>query len=100
MKKPDNSSGQEEFIIPVRWSVYSTVVVKGAKSLEDAKRLVEKNMADIPLSRNPEYIDDSYGIDIEDDEDLEMAQDWSARGVLMEIDPEDPDKDPEYTVID
>lgn len=76
----------KRFIIPVEWTVYSTVVVEGVNSLQEAKKLVEENMADIPLSRNPEYVDDSYHIAAEDDNELEIAQNYHTRGVLMSKD--------------
>lgn len=76
---------RDEYIIPVEWSVYSTVVVKGAKSLAHAKKIVEDNLDDIPLPTECEYIDDSYHIQADTDEDLEMAQDYRTRGVLLDI---------------
>lgn len=87
----------KRFIIPVEWTVYSTVVVEGADSLQEAKKLVEKNMADIPLARNPEYVEDSYRIAAEDDDELEIAQDYHTCGVLMS---KDDNSLIDYTVLD
>ena len=86
----------KKYIIPVEWTVYSTVVVKGAETLEEARQLVEANIADIPLSRNPNYVDESYKISADCDEDLEAAQGWQTRGVLMTKDNDKID----YQVID
>lgn len=75
----------KDFIIPVTWEVYSNVVVRGAKDLAEARKLVEDNLDDIPLAAEPEYIDGSYRIDADTDEDLEDAQGNTALGVIMEI---------------
>lgn len=87
----------KRFIIPVEWTVYSTVVVEGVDSLQEAKNLVEDNMCDIPLSRNPDYVDDSYRIAAEDDDELEIAQDYHTCGVLMS---KDDNGLIDYTVLD
>lgn len=88
---------EKEFIIPISYEVYSTVIVKGAKSLEEARNLVDENLDMIPLPRNPEYIDGSYKIDADSEEDLANAQDYKTRGVLMNVEDKDNIK---YDVID
>ncbi|MCR5690750.1 MAG: hypothetical protein K6G62_00825 [Eubacterium sp.] len=55
----------KQFIIPVEWSVYSTVKVTGVSSVEEAIALVEKHLDDLPLCKDPEYIDGTYHIDKE-----------------------------------
>ena len=79
-------SKEKEFIIPVEWSMYSTVVVRGVETLEEALAVVEEHINDIPLpsSENAEYIDDSYKIT--EDCNLEDAQAYHTRGVLLERD--------------
>lgn len=80
-----NLEPDKEFIIPVEWSVYSTVVVKGASSLKEARMIVENNLNDIPLPNNAEYVEESYHIQADSDEDLEIAQDYHTRGVLLDF---------------
>lgn len=73
----------KKFIVPVEWTVRSTVVVEGADSLEEAIQLVENNKHDIPLAQKPYYVENSYCI-IDDDEDLiEDMQDYYCHGILM-----------------
>ncbi len=73
------------YIIPVEWSVYSTVVVKGVNNLQEALDAVKTNMDDIPLSHHPEYIESSYTVPEEDADNLITAQDYQSRGVLLEM---------------
>lgn len=87
----------KRFTIPVEWTVRSTVVVEGVESLQEAKKLVEDNMWDIPLASNPEYVEDSYCIAAEDDDELEIAQDYHTCGVLMS---KDDNGLIDYTVLD
>lgn len=74
-----------EYVIPVSWSVFSTVVVKGAKSLQEAIELVEKYSDDIPLPHETQYINASFEVDVETDEDAEYAQDCGVRGTMLDI---------------
>lgn len=74
---------EKEYIIPIAYEVYSTVIVSGVNSLSEARSLVEKHLNEIPLPREPVYIDGSYKIDADTDEDLEIAQSYQTKGVLM-----------------
>jgi hypothetical protein len=49
----------ETFKIPVEWSVYATVEIE-AESLEEAIRIFDETIDDIPLPTDPNYIDDSF----------------------------------------
>lgn len=51
-----------EYIIPVEWSMYSTVKVKNAENLQQALDYLQNHIDDIPLGKG-EYIDSSYKID-------------------------------------
>lgn len=55
----------KEFIIPVEWSVYSTVKVTGVSSIEEAINLIEEHSDDLPLCQDPEYIDGTYQVNRE-----------------------------------
>lgn len=74
-----------KYIIPITYAVCSTVVVEGANSLTEARDIVEKHLDEIPLpaEENCNYVDDSYRIDADTDEDLETAQNYNTRGVLL-----------------
>lgn len=73
-----NESGR--YIIPVSWAVYSTITVE-ADSLGDAVDIAKEKMDDIPLCTDGvEYVDGSYSIDIETDEDAENAQSYMTLG--------------------
>ncbi len=61
------------YLIPVSWSVYSTIRVK-ADNLEMAVKLAKAHMDEIPLCSDSEYIDGSYKIDVEDNDDALNAQ--------------------------
>lgn len=63
------------FIIPVSWEVYSTVTVEAA-TLEEAKRKFDKQIDDIPLCVETEYVEGSYRCTAESMEELEIAQEY------------------------
>lgn len=84
-----------EYIIPVSWSVCSTVIVKGAKNLQNAISITQEHIDDIPLPNNTEYIDGSFEINIETDEEAEAYQDYPMRGVMLNVS----GKKPEYYVL-
>ena len=86
-----------EYIVPVEWTVCSTVTVRGAKNLEDAIDRVRKNISDIPLSRNPDYIDESYTVSDHDNDGLIDAQNVIGRGVVMTL---NGDRSAEYEIND
>ena len=74
--KPEKEDGT--FIIPVSWSVYSTVSVKAA-NLQEALMKAEEKLDDLPLPSSvdeSEYIDGSYQINVNDAEEAEVAQDY------------------------
>ena len=84
-----------EYIIPVEWSVCSSVVVKGAKNLQNAVELARKYADDIPLPNNAEYIDGSFAINVDSDEEAEAYQDYPMRGAMLDVRSEKP----EYYVL-
>ena len=53
------------YTIPVQWSVYSTITVT-ADNLKDAIANAADKINDLPTSTENEYIDGSYGINIDD----------------------------------
>ena len=79
-KKLENYISPEgRYIIPVTYEMYSTVEVTGVKNLKEAIELAEKNIDDIPLGQG-EYLDGSYKISINDDEEAIVAQDYAHIG--------------------
>lgn len=82
MKLRDYVSDTGEYIIPVSWEVYSTIKVK-ADNLEDAVRIAEEQIDEIPLCSETEYIDDSYKIEIETDDEAIAAQDYVPIGSVV-----------------
>ena len=73
----------DEFIIPVKWQVISTVTVRNVKNAAEALRLVLDNIEEIPISPNPDYKDGSYEVDIDCKNDLYDAQDYKAGDVVI-----------------
>ena len=62
--------------IPVQWSVYSTIRVE-ADNLQEALDKAREKIDDIPITPTEcEYIDDSYIIAVESDEDAINAQNY------------------------
>lgn len=84
-----------EYIIPIWWSMCSSVVVKGAKNLHDAVELVRKYADDIPLPQESDYIDGSFTLSIENDEEAEAYQDYAIRGIELDVS----DKEPKYCML-
>lgn len=70
------------WIIPVEWSVYSTVQVKAA-TLEEAIKKFDKQIDDIPLSTKWEYMDGSFNCCDHSMEYLEMAQSFMPIGDIV-----------------
>lgn len=68
-----------EYLIPVSWSVYSTVKVK-ADNLLDAIERFNKLIDTVPLCSNTVYVDGSYRVDAENAEDYIMTQNWQTIG--------------------
>lgn len=67
---------ENSYIIPVQWSVYSTIRVEAA-NLQEALDKAREKLTEIPITPNDcEYIDDSYLILADDDDDLIRAQDY------------------------
>ena len=75
MDARDYVSENGDYIIPVSWEVYSTIRVTGAKNLEEAMEFAKAKIDDIPLGHG-EYIDGSYKIEIENDDEAISAQDY------------------------
>ena len=65
----------KEFKVSVSYQVYGTVTVE-AENLEDLKGKLQDSdfVADMPLPDEPNYVDDSYEVDIEITEDLNKKQ--------------------------
>ena len=49
------------FKIPVTYEIYGTVDIS-ANTLEEAIEYANKNIDDLPLADDPNYVDDSYEI--------------------------------------
>lgn len=58
-KNPSDNDELKIFILPVEWTVTSTVAIT-AKNIEEALNIFSENAADIPLDSNTEYLTDSY----------------------------------------
>ena len=85
MKTEEFINEDEEYIIPVSWEVYSTIKVKGAKNLQDAIEYAENHIDDIPIGTG-EYIDGSYKIEINDDDEAINAQNFEdIGGVVVDV---------------
>jgi hypothetical protein len=72
-----------EYIIPVSWSVYSTITVKGVKNLDEAVKLAKEKANELPLSTETEYIDDSYKVNVDTEEDAIVAQYYAPIGNVV-----------------
>lgn len=72
-KLKDIKSDDGKFIIPVMWQVYSTIRVE-ADNLQEALIRAQEHIDSVPLGSNPEYVDGSYEINIQDAEDAINAQ--------------------------
>lgn len=79
MKLKDYISDDNTYIIPVKWEAYSTVKIYGCNNLEEAIKVAEKYQDDFP-AEDGEYIDGSYMIDIQSDEDAINAQEYYHNG--------------------
>lgn len=78
-------SNEKSFLIPVSWTVYSTIRVE-ADSLEDALEIALKKCDRIPISSECEYVDDSYVIESDIDM-LKCAQDSAdVSGIVIKKD--------------
>ena len=71
------------YLIPVQWSVYSTIRVE-ADNLQEALDLARAKLSEIPITPNDcEYIDDSYVIVADSDEDIINAQSYRDISSIM-----------------
>lgn len=68
-------SNEKSFLIPVSWTVYSTIRVE-ADSLEEALDTALRKCDRIPISSECEYVDASYVIE-NDIDMLKAAQDYA-----------------------
>lgn len=85
-KLENYKSDNGEYIIPVDWSVFSNVIVTGVNNLEEALTVVKEHLADIPLAVSTTFMDDSYKISAESEEELIDAQGYHKEGVLLDVD--------------
>lgn len=76
-----------DVIIPVEWSVYSTIVVKNAKNIKDAREILERHIDEIPLPTETEYVEDTFHISADTEEDLENAQSYYTIGYCIKENP-------------
>lgn len=77
-----------EYLIPVEWSVYSTIKVKGKDihNLKDALDAAEKVIDELPISTENEYIDGSYKLSVDCDEDAINAQMYrTVSGIVVDV---------------
>ena len=77
-----------EYLIPVEWSVYSTIKVKGKDihNLKDALDAAEKAIDELPISAENEYIDGSYKLSVDCDEDAINAQMYrTVSGIVVDV---------------
>lgn len=66
-----------KYIIPVSWEVYATVTITGVANLEEAYQVAQDYIDDLPLATEPDYIDGSFKIDIQNDQELLDAQNYA-----------------------
>lgn len=76
MSTGDYVSPDGEYIIPVTWEVYSTVKVKGAKNLREAIQIINQKLDELPAT-DGKYVDGSYRINLNDDEEAIVAQNYA-----------------------
>lgn len=63
------------YIIPVTWEVYSTIRVK-ANNLEEAYKKAKENIEAITLPTESQYVDGSFRLEVETDDELIAAQNY------------------------
>lgn len=66
------------YIIPVSWTVISNVIVE-ADNLQDALDVCQERINDLPLG-DGEYLEESYRIDAESDDEILEAQSTAGFG--------------------
>lgn len=76
-----------DVIIPVEWSVYSTIVVENAKSIKDAREILERHIDELPLPTETEYVEDTFRISADTEEELENAQFYRTIGYCIKENP-------------
>ena len=77
-----------EYLIPVEWSVYSTIKVTGKDihNLKDALDAAENIIDELPISNENEYIDGSYKLSVDSDEDAINAQTYrTISGITVDV---------------
>ena len=60
----------KRYRLPVSWQVIDTVEVPAA-NLKEAVEWFQKNIDNIPLGKNPEYLQGSYSLDDGGNEDID-----------------------------
>ena len=76
-------SDDGSYIIPVSWTYTGTFRVKAA-NLGEAIDAVNKHLDDLPLPSKPIYLDDSFKIDIDDDNSAMAAQEYLRNSIYHE----------------
>ena len=76
----DYISKNGKYLIPVEWSVYSTIEVSDVANLQEAIDRAKELIDVIPLCHTNEYIDGSYRISVDCDEDAINAQGYHTIG--------------------
>jgi hypothetical protein len=70
------------YLIPVEWSMYSTITVEG-DNLQDAIDRAKRVLDDLPLEDINEYVDGSYKISGDTIEDFLNAQEYQTIGETL-----------------
>ncbi|WP_026653533.1 hypothetical protein [Butyrivibrio proteoclasticus] len=68
-----NNKAKEVFSIPVEWMVTENIEVR-ANSLEEAVEFINNHADEIPTSRDAEYIDGTWKISADEDNDLDTKK--------------------------
>lgn len=68
-----NNNANKVFSIPVEWVVTENLDIK-ANSLEEAIEFINNNIDEIPLGENPAYIDGTYRISADEDNDMDAEK--------------------------
>lgn len=70
-----------KYIIPVSWTLISNVIVE-ADNLQDALDICQKRINNLPLG-NGKYLEGSYHIDVENEEEVLEIQDCTGFGGVI-----------------
>ena len=67
------TNGKKVFNIPVEWVVTETLEIK-ADTLEEAVEFINDNLDTIPLGDEPAYIDGTYKISADENNNMDTAE--------------------------